>query len=250
MEEVIVVKLKKEFIRDPLNRNHNVRQRYQYIDYDYLSELNEEERDWLARATKEIYGADFDISPTYIIISDDTIKAQNNVMEKAWLNQFKKGTIIQISKNESRLDNRDLRKYRKVVKYYRDEDGELTNDIEYKYSSKNIHKTKEMRSLCNSSTNSMDRDLLNLFIKLGDGEYASDILAKSEASCTTKSDTIDKFLITILSKLDEETAYNLLDKVKNGIPENKILEIEDFISKARDEDVDINVEFLQEILFE
>ena len=119
-------------------RGKNPAGRSFYIDYDYLDELNDEENEYIEQFNAEFYGAGFLINPTYII---------------------ELGKMVQISGNLNRADNRDLRKYKKVLKFYKLDSGQFSCDPEFKYSDKTLHNTPELRSKCNRSNNQNQRDV-------------------------------------------------------------------------------------------
>ena len=106
------------------------KERKEFIDFDYIKRLDPEAKAWLSKFSDEYYGAAFTIRDTYII---------------------ENGRYVCIN-------DRDLRKYRKETKYYKDKKGKFTTDQEYKYSDVNIHKTSEQRDTCNHISNSMSRD--------------------------------------------------------------------------------------------
>lgn len=115
------------------------RQRRQYMDFDYICKLNDLEKEYLSSFVSEYYGADFEINSTYI---------------------KENGAYVQISGNVDVTKDRDLRKYRGVVKYYRDSEGNFHRSKKYKYTKKNIHSTDELRKSCNQNANSNGRDIM------------------------------------------------------------------------------------------
>lgn len=143
--------------RNPLNPAHTTKSRRDYLDYDYIDQLDDEQVEWLAKFTDEFYGADFKINDTYI--RED-------------------GKYVQISGNKDKSKNRDLRKYRSVTKYYRNENNQFTKNLEYKYSKENIHQTEEHRKSCNRMANAMSNNIQVNSLQSSGSESIIDIFDK------------------------------------------------------------------------
>ncbi|HLD91085.1 MAG TPA: hypothetical protein VI911_08750 [Patescibacteria group bacterium] len=112
------------------NKKYLPKERKEFIDFDYVKNLDPEAKKWLSKFSDEYYGAAFTIRDTYIIENGEYVC----------------------------INDRDLRKFRKEVKYYKDENGNFTTDDSYKYSKDNVHNTSEQRKECNHVANSMSRD--------------------------------------------------------------------------------------------
>lgn len=126
---------------DGLKTKNSPRQRRGYLDYDYVAKLSPDEKDFLAKFSDEYYGSDFEINETYI---------------------YEDGKYVQISGNSDPSQNRDLRKYRNVRKYYKNSEGEFRWAEKFKYTENNIHSEKKQRQACNRNANANARDLMSV----------------------------------------------------------------------------------------
>lgn len=125
----------------------------QMSDFDYLDKLSPEEQEYLAKFVNEYYGADLEIAPTFIV---------------------KDGELVQVSKNENKSDNIDLRTLRStdvrdeygrkirnaIPKFYLDVDGSYKTDETLKYGDSLFYQElgKEGLSICNKNKNSTSED--------------------------------------------------------------------------------------------
>jgi hypothetical protein len=158
--------------RDPkkaLSRSHNTAGRRDFIDYDYLNQLSPEELEWLAKATGEYYGADFEINETFAKVTDviqlcEAELAKDIEPRKAakWQHNLErakksKSAYLQIYGNPARKDNLDLRKCRKIQLYYLNENGNLCRNKDFKYNT--IHDFDEYSKDCNDRANDIRDDI-------------------------------------------------------------------------------------------
>lgn len=154
--------MSKKKTRKSLNPMYIPKQRREYVDYDYVSKLSDEEKEFLGKFTDEFYGAGFDISPTFIKIDEETLKGLKDLREREWAESQESEEYIQVN-------HRDLRKYRSVVKYYKDKEDNYTTDLKYKYSDTNVHKDPQQFKSCNDDSTSRDRDISSRGIRLDSG---------------------------------------------------------------------------------
>lgn len=169
---------------DVFSPEKNTAARRDFIDYDYLDKLSEEEQAWLAQATDEFYGAAFDINATYSLRADAIKICQNEIdklIEKAndtesflknpsnpylkWvhnLNRFKSSRTkyVQIYGNPAKKDNLDLRKCRSIDLFYKNASGKFTQNKDYKYDS--IHDFEEFGADCNRRSKESAKDLFSV----------------------------------------------------------------------------------------
>ena len=186
-----ITKIKKRNGLDPANVT---KARRDYVDYDYTTQLSNEEKAWLERFTDEFYGADFKINDTYIL---------------------ENGEYVQISGNKDRSKNRDLRKHRSVTKYYKDENGDFSSDTNLKYDPETLHNTNDLRTECNRAANAIER---NMFRSVRQNKGYSNI-----------NDVIDSMFINddlnpesiILDIEYQNEVADILDKCKKEKARNK-----------------------------
>lgn len=146
-----------------LSKNHT-KDRRQYIDYDYIHKLSEEEKEWLSRFTDEEYGASFELNPIFVKYNELTPEHQKITKN----NKLFSNVFIQIYKNTKKDQiNLDLRKLRYCTKYYRNNNGEFTTDERFKYSNNNINdaSSKEKRKPFNKKVKDMRNDLYGVGLK-------------------------------------------------------------------------------------
>jgi len=86
--------------RNPLNPNHQVRTRREYIDYDYLKELNPEEYKFMQKFTDEYYGG-------AIRVGDDESLHNTDELRKDCYNRNNRQNrdIMGLAKTTGRLDS-------------------------------------------------------------------------------------------------------------------------------------------------
>lgn len=185
-----------------LNHKFIPRRRREYVDYDYLDKLDDElicekcfyivtlnfttkrsvteilnsppdlvknpEKcpncggsfvkisQYLDKFNREFYGADFEINKDNVYIKEDE--------EYIW------------------IGDKDLRKYRKQTKYYKNKEGEFiaattrinangrkVEDSPFKYDKDNLHQTSKLRDKCNRSANENLKDLMSVGLVKGKG---------------------------------------------------------------------------------
>lgn len=146
------------------SKSHNPKARRLHIDYDYLDKLSASDKEWLAKFTDEYYGASFEMNPAFMK-KDELItlltKKVESTNSKKWKNHLErvKGInkrMIQISRNENKHDDIDLRSCRSHNIYYKNADGKYEASDYYKYAETNIinPNDKELMNECNSRANS------------------------------------------------------------------------------------------------
>lgn len=141
-----------------LPKNHT-KERRDYIDYDYINKLSEEDKEWLSRFTDEEYGASFEVNPIFVKYAD----LNEEFKEKVQNNTLYYGEFVQIYKNKDQK-NLDLRKLRSITQYYMKNDGSLTKDPSYRYSKNNISNPND-RTRMNRKVKDMRNDLWNVGLK-------------------------------------------------------------------------------------
>jgi hypothetical protein len=132
--------------------------RRDFIDYDYIDKLSEDEKDWLSRFTDGEYGATFEKNPIFVkfddLASDFQAIVQNNVRIQ--------DEYVQVHGNtKSSQKNLDLRKLKKVTQYFLTPNGNMSEDERYKYSDNNVVDvdTPEKRRRFNEKVRSMENDI-------------------------------------------------------------------------------------------
>lgn len=162
---------------ESFSKSHNPKSRSSHIDYDYLGKLSESELAYLAKFSDEYYGAAFDTNPAYMLTKDllevidykiNTVKGDKRV--KRWVdhkNRVAKYTkkFIQVSNNENKAHNIDLRSCRSHNVWYKAPEGYYTTSERFKYSDKNINdlNDKEVRAECNERSVGQNRCVLGMF---------------------------------------------------------------------------------------
>lgn len=177
-----------------LNRLNIPKQRRGYIDFDYADKIDSESRDWLNKFTLEYYGADFDINPTFI--KNET------------------GEFVQISKNDDKSKNLDLRKCRKLQKFYKTKDGSFTPEKRAKYSHENLHKNELMRKACNQLNNDISRDIMNVCHNMVENDDFNTILENLQESMSPEEMSI---LVETLCTEFEVDRDHLIEILKKGV---------------------------------
>ena len=159
------------------NKTFNTKSRRTLTDYDYLDKLNQKEKEWLARFTEEYYAASFDNNPAYMkknelidLIITQLNKTKGTIKHAKWQSHLERvlpltDNYIQISENEKKSDNFDLRKFRKVDIYYINENGNYVKNKKYKYSDTNIIDPNNKKDIkeCNDRVNTQSRCILNTY---------------------------------------------------------------------------------------
>ena len=173
--------------RNSLDPSKTTKQRRQYIDYDYSSKLNDEEREFLATFTDEYYGGSFKRNPAYIL---------------------ENGAFIQISENKNKSKNRDLRKIKHITKYYKNEAGELEANEDLKYVAEVIHKDIQQKKDLWKANDRRNEDVISRgFIRdNADNTLHLDILGIQQAFNLEDMDTIKDDILQGLDILEIE--YN------------------------------------------
>jgi hypothetical protein len=121
----------------------------EHIDYDYTGKLSETDKEYLARFTAEYYTADFEINDTFVQNNQTT--RDNLKPELAeWLSSFRENAMV-------RINDKDMRSFRSVNKFYRDGLGGYDSNPRSKYVN-SIHDRKG-RSECNVSKDVSQRDI-------------------------------------------------------------------------------------------
>jgi len=151
----------------------NVKSRRTSIDYEYVNELSDDDKKWLAQFTDEYYGASFRINVTYAEKTDllkqmkKNIKKEKNPKKRT---KFKKQLehytelneeYLQVTDHKEKWKNLDLRKLRSIDLYYSNENGVLVNNKMYKYSNQNIHSEEYLKD-CNDRSNKAKEDMLSM----------------------------------------------------------------------------------------
>ena len=183
--------------KDYLDTNNIPRSRRDFQDYDYISELDDEAKVWLEQFTKEYYGAGFEINNTYITKEDAISSLQYLIgceKKENKKNNYKKHldtlmvsneAMVQVSNNDDKRFNIDLRKLRKVDKYYKQANGKFTKNEKFKYSNDNIHSNKELRTKCNKTAEAQQKDLYAQFFNSEKYYVAEKILEYNNEDITT-----------------------------------------------------------------
>jgi len=147
--------------REGYKPSKHTKERRQYIDYDYIHKLNDEEKEWLSRFTDEEYGSSFELNLIFIEYTDLNCEFR----EKVKGNIVYEDKYIQVNKNtEINQKNLDMRKMRPYKQYYRKSNGKFTTDKKYRYSNKNINNPND-RKRFNSKVKDMRNDLFNVGLK-------------------------------------------------------------------------------------
>lgn len=164
--------------RDPkkvFSRTFTTKSRRDAIDPDYLDKLSPEELAWYAKFTEEYYGASFQLNAAFAIRTDVIALVENEIPETKTAKQKEKwtehlarlkrttGKYVQVSENQIKSHDIDLRKCRKVQLYYINENGNFSKNDKYKYSTDNIANPNdlELRKDYNDRVDRMKRCLLN-----------------------------------------------------------------------------------------
>lgn len=140
-----------------LPSNHT-KERREYIDFDYINKLSDEEKEWLSRFADEEYSASFELNPVFIKFDDLAEEYQDRVKNNTrhW------GDYVQVNNNDSTQSNLDMRKMRPYTQYYRTPTGRVSSKEKYRHSDKNINdpSTLNKRSRFNEKVRNMRDDLL------------------------------------------------------------------------------------------
>lgn len=141
-----------------------VKSRQEYVDYDYVDKLTEEEKRYLGKFTDEFYGATWDINPSYVLYNELPseelkLKVRGNKRIRTDL-----GFLIQVTKNPDRKQNVDLRKIKMIDIFYKVGEYIYTTDTQYKYADTNVHDPQkdEHRLACVERVRLNRKDLSSL----------------------------------------------------------------------------------------
>lgn len=195
-------KKKRRSNTEALKKYYTPRTRRGYLDYDYLERLSKEELDYLGRFTAEFYGADFVISPTYIKNTPEHLANIKREEEHEWLATKPKGRYIQVNE-------RDLRRYRSIQKFYKTPSGRFSKSDKYKYSDENLHDTPAKKSLCNNDAKDNKMDMMAGWLRSG-GEMAC--MSHFRRNALSVWDLNPEKLIGVLQTFDEELGEDYMEQ--------------------------------------
>lgn len=161
-------------IKEIFSKQHNTSSRSKHIDYDYLDQLSDTEKDWLAKFTENYYSASFDINPAFVK-KEDLIKVLVDKISRTeksgkWLSKLEvvknyTKKFYQVSSNLDKKLDIDLRIIKGVKIFYKKEDGRYTTSKYYKYSQNNvIDPVRDLeRKDCTSRGNAQNQCVMSKF---------------------------------------------------------------------------------------
>ena len=170
-----------ESMRKPLDifdKSKNPRSRQQLIDFDYLDKLSDTDKEWLAKFADEYYGASFKCNPAFMKRLELITLAKSHLDNpelsqremKRWEGHLSraeasKKKFIQISENENKSHNVDLRKCRSNNVYYKTGSNTYVASKDYRYSEDNILdiNNRKVRKELNDRANAQKSCILGSF---------------------------------------------------------------------------------------
>ena len=147
--------------KEVFSKQHNTHSRSQLQDYDYLDQLSETEKEWLSRFTENYYSASFDKKPAFAktkelieLLSKQVHKGQKWIDHLTRVKSHTK-KFYQVSKNEKKILNIDLRILASIDLFYQKPDGGYSTSKYYKYSENNVidPTNDSVRKTCNDRSN-------------------------------------------------------------------------------------------------
>lgn len=106
-------------------------------DYDYMNKLSKEDREWLTKFNREYYFNCFDNNDIVVLINHGISFMVAESEREWWLSQ---PDLEMVS-----LQGKDLRKFRKIKKYYKTESGDYSEEgPRYKNT---LHSEEHLKSL-------------------------------------------------------------------------------------------------------
>ncbi len=164
------------------SKQHNTSSRRVLQDYDYLDQLSDQDKDWLARFTDNYYSASFDLNPGFVrtnellgLIEAKLARTKTESGIKKWskkLELVKNHTkkFYQVSENSDKNRNIDLRIIKKlnginVDIFYKTESGGYSASKYYKYCQNNvIDATRDLDlKACNDRSNHQSECVMGKF---------------------------------------------------------------------------------------
>lgn len=159
------------------SKQYNTSSRQANIDYDYVDTLSESDKEWLAKFTENYYSASFDLNPAFVrkaelisLIEAKIARTSSESAIKKWtekLNIVRKfgRKFYQVSHNEDKSRNIDLRIIKKVDIFYKNDKGGYSTSKYFKYSNNNvIDPTRDLdRKACNDRSNNQSDCVMSKF---------------------------------------------------------------------------------------
>lgn len=163
--------------KEIFSKKHNTSSRSQFIDYNYLDKLSEQDREWLARFTENYYSASFDKNPAFVrtkdlipLLQNEIIKLQGSKKLKKFQEHLDRALLhnkkfYQVSENEKKYLNIDLRKLRSLSIFYKIGNNRYSTSKDYKYSENNIidPTNSSERKACNDLNNTRSGCVMGKF---------------------------------------------------------------------------------------
>ena len=131
--------------KEVFSKQHNTHSRSQFQDYDYLDQLSTTEKEWLSTFTDNYYSSSFDKNPAFVrtkdlleLLEEKVIKNPNKWTKHLDLVREHNRKFYQVSKNDNKILNIDLRVLTSVDVFYKKPDGGYSTSKYYKYSDNNV----------------------------------------------------------------------------------------------------------------
>lgn len=159
------------------SKHHQTSSRRNLQDYDYVDQLSDSDKEWLAKFTENYYSASFDLNPAFVrtpelvkLVEAKLARTTSESGIKKWtekLELVKKHTrkFYQVSENTDKKYDIDLRIIKKVDIFYKTETGGYSTSKYYKYSENNvIDPTRDLdRKACNDRSNKQSECVMGKF---------------------------------------------------------------------------------------
>ncbi len=148
--------------KEVFSKHHQTSSRRDLQDYDYIDQLSDTDKQWLATFTENYYSSSFDKNPAFARTQDLIELLEQKVVQKPekWartLARVKNNTkkFTQVSKNEDKKLNIDLRVLSSIDLFYKKPDGGYSTSKYYKYSENNVidPTNDQKRKECNDRSN-------------------------------------------------------------------------------------------------
>lgn len=171
------------------SKQHQTASRRGLQDYDYVDQLSDSDREWLAKFTENYYSASFDLNPAFVktrelipLVEAKLARTTNPSAISKWtekLNIIKNHTrmFYQVSENDDKTRNIDLRIIKKVDIFYKTEKGSYSTSKYCKYSENNIiDPTRDLdRKACNDRSNAQSDCVMSKFGANSINDYDIDV---------------------------------------------------------------------------
>ncbi len=182
--------------KDVFSSHCQTKSRKNLIDFDYIDKLSDADKLWLSRFTDNYYSASFDLNPAFVktqelipLIEKKISKLTSETGIKKWTDKLNtvKGNarkFYQVSNNQDKQFDIDLRILKKVDIFYKTEAGKYTTSKYYKYTQNNvIDPVRDSdRKECNDRSNTQSDCIMGRYssVSIDDFEFDGECLSPED----------------------------------------------------------------------